>query len=304
MTCAVPVIPRCVAFSRATFTPTAGDFCRRFRVHHLGALQDIFDQVRIGVWRQQPPAFFTQAILDVDGSLVETSGECKQGMDIAYNGVWGYHPLVVTLANTREVLRIVNVPAIAPPMKAPTGQTDANGSWDVFLYELATGTTTLVSRSSVSPSRTGNSNSQEAVLSADGRYVAFSSFATDHVAGQSDANSNWDVFLYDRISGTTTLVSRSAVSVSSTGNGESYVGTISMDGRYLAFHSRATNLVPGQVDTNGAQDVFLFDQVTGITTLVSRTSFSATTTGNGLSVTPAMRATAAMSALTAWPPTS
>lgn len=87
---------------------TAGDFCRRFSVQHVDTLQDIFDDVRIGVWRQQPPAFFAQAILDVDGSLVGTTGECKQGMDIAYNGVWGYHPLVVTLASTREVLRIVN----------------------------------------------------------------------------------------------------------------------------------------------------------------------------------------------------
>jgi Transposase DDE domain group 1 len=93
---------------------TAGDFCRRFSVEHIDALQDIFDDVRIGVWQQQPADFFAQAILDVDGSLVETNGQCKQGMDIAYNGVWGYHPLVVSLANTREVLRIVNRPGNRP----------------------------------------------------------------------------------------------------------------------------------------------------------------------------------------------
>ncbi len=87
---------------------TAGDFCRRFDAGKINLLQDIFDDVRIGVWRQQPAAFFDRAILDVDGTLVETAGNCKEGMDISYNGVWGYHPLVVSLANTREVMRLVN----------------------------------------------------------------------------------------------------------------------------------------------------------------------------------------------------
>ena len=74
----------------------------------INTLQDIYDDVRIGVWRQQPADFFEQAILDVDGTLSETSGKCKEGMDIAYDGTWGYHPLVVSLANTREVLRLLN----------------------------------------------------------------------------------------------------------------------------------------------------------------------------------------------------
>jgi hypothetical protein len=87
---------------------TAGDFCRRFTVAHINTLQDIFDDVRIGVWQQQPAAFFDLAILDVDGTLTETSGNCKKDMDIAYDGTWGYHPLLVSLANTREVLRLLN----------------------------------------------------------------------------------------------------------------------------------------------------------------------------------------------------
>jgi hypothetical protein len=87
---------------------TAGDFCRRFSVQHINLLQDIFDDARIGVWRQQPEAFFDLAILDADGSLVETTGQCKEGMDISYDGTWGYHPLLVSLANTREVMRLVN----------------------------------------------------------------------------------------------------------------------------------------------------------------------------------------------------
>jgi len=87
---------------------TAGDFCRRFDAAAVQLLQDIFDDTRISLWRQQPHAFFEQAYVDVDGTLVGTTGECKQGMDIAYDGTWGYHPLIVSLANTREVLRLVN----------------------------------------------------------------------------------------------------------------------------------------------------------------------------------------------------
>lgn len=87
---------------------TAGDFCRRFQPEHLEALQKAFDVARHKVWAAQPAAFFEQAILDADGTMVETDGECKQGMDISYKGQWGYHPLVVTLANSGEVLRIVN----------------------------------------------------------------------------------------------------------------------------------------------------------------------------------------------------
>ena len=87
---------------------TAGDFCRRFTVADIHTLQDIFHETRQKVWAKQPPAFFDQATIDMDGTLVETTGRCKQGMDIAYDGTWGYHPLVLTLANTGEVLSIVN----------------------------------------------------------------------------------------------------------------------------------------------------------------------------------------------------
>ncbi len=93
---------------------TAGDFCRRFDQASINLLQDIFDDVRIGLWQQQPAAFFDLAILDVDGTLTETTGNCKAGMDIAYDGTWGYHPLIVSLANTREVLRLVNRPGNRP----------------------------------------------------------------------------------------------------------------------------------------------------------------------------------------------
>src|SRR4029079_7892921 len=74
---------------------TAGDFCRRFEPEDVHALLDVFNDVRQTAWAGQPAAFFAQARIDADGTLVGTTGECKRGMDIAYTGVWGYHPLVV-----------------------------------------------------------------------------------------------------------------------------------------------------------------------------------------------------------------
>jgi hypothetical protein len=87
---------------------TAGDFCRRFGEADLEALQTAINETRLRVWRTQPAAFFEEAILEADGTLAETTGQCKAGMDIAYNGVWGYHPLIVSLANTQEPLFLVN----------------------------------------------------------------------------------------------------------------------------------------------------------------------------------------------------
>ena len=93
---------------------TAGDFCRRFGENDIETLLDILNDVRRGVWAQQPDDFFACATLDMDGTLTETTGQCKQGMDIGYNGVWGYHPLIVSLANTGEVMSIVNRPGNRP----------------------------------------------------------------------------------------------------------------------------------------------------------------------------------------------
>jgi Transposase DDE domain group 1 len=103
---------------------TAGDFCRRFTPAAVVTLLDVFDDVRIKVWAKQPPAFFEQATIDMDGMLVETSGECKQGMDIAYDGTWGYHALVLSLANTREVLSIINRSGNRPSHEGAAEQVD------------------------------------------------------------------------------------------------------------------------------------------------------------------------------------
>src|SRR5213594_519122 len=87
---------------------TAGDFCRRFTEADVEALMAAIDRVRMKVWARQPEGFLAEAILEADGTLAATTGECKEGMSLAYNGVWGYHPLVVTLANTGEPLALVN----------------------------------------------------------------------------------------------------------------------------------------------------------------------------------------------------
>ena len=87
---------------------TAGDFCRRFDETTIEALQTAINQTRMGVWRAQPVAFFDEAVIDADGTLAATTGQCKAGMDITYDGAWGYHPLLVSLANTGEPLYLVN----------------------------------------------------------------------------------------------------------------------------------------------------------------------------------------------------
>ena len=89
---------------------TAGDFTRRFGEPDILALQECLNRARLAVWKVQPEGFLKEAFLDVDGSIAGTYGECKEGIGLSYKGVWGYAPLVVSLANTREVLYLVNRP--------------------------------------------------------------------------------------------------------------------------------------------------------------------------------------------------
>ena len=103
---------------------TAGDFCRRFKTADLYTLMDIINEARLKVWAKQPKEFFKCAKIDMDGSLVGTTGECKAGMDISYNGIWGYHPLIVSLANTGEVLALINRSGNRPSHEGAAAEAD------------------------------------------------------------------------------------------------------------------------------------------------------------------------------------
>ncbi len=241
------------------------------------------------------------------------------------------------------------------------GVLDTNGVADVFLYDRESNTSRLLSRNSLVPTLAADDYSETAVVSPDGRFVVFASDATDLVTAQSDANNGRDVFLFDRQSGSTRLVSHAsgaalltasdysfAPSISSNGNFVAFYSAalnlapgqdnnlnsvqhlflydrnadscrlvdaqsdtpartsdgntgstvaddpaiFSADDRTLAFVSSSTNLVPGQSDTNGRDDVFLFDRVSGQTTLVSHAAASATATGDGYAYSPTVSAEA------------
>ncbi len=89
---------------------TAGDFTRRFEKNDHELLMECINNTREKVWSEAPRELLKEAIIDVDGTLAGTLGECKEGMDISYKGIWGYHPLIISLANTNEVLYLVNRP--------------------------------------------------------------------------------------------------------------------------------------------------------------------------------------------------
>jgi hypothetical protein len=89
---------------------TAGDFTRRFEEGDILTLQECFNRSRQAVWKGQPEGFLKEAFIDVDGSMAKTYGECKEGIGLSYKGIWGYAPLIVSLAHTKEVLYLVNRP--------------------------------------------------------------------------------------------------------------------------------------------------------------------------------------------------
>jgi Tol biopolymer transport system component len=159
---------------------------------------------------------------------------------------------------------------------------DTNIATDVFVRDRETGTTTRVSVSSAGAQGEQVANSVNPSISADGRFVAFDSWASNLVGD--DTNGTADIFVRDRMSGTTTRVSVSSAGVG--GDDFSFDPSISADGRFVAFDSYASNLVGG--DTNGTADIFVRDRMSGTTTRVSVSP--AGTQGNGDSVFPSISA--------------
>jgi len=138
---------------------------------------------------------------------------------------------------------------------------DTNRSWDVFVHDIVTRTTSRVSLAS--DGAQGNSGSTDPSISADGRYVAFQSAASNLV--DSDANGTFDIFVHDRTTGRTRIASVSTDGVQV--NGYTTYPKISGDGRFVVFRSHADNLVPG--DTNANPDIFLRDLLTQTTVRLS-----------------------------------
>jgi Tol biopolymer transport system component len=178
------------------------------------------------------------------------------------------------------------------------GLVDVNGEEDVFVRDMTSGAVSLASRRLGSLSLTPGGESAWAQQSADGRFITFTSTAANLVAGQVDVPNSQDVFLHDRQTKTTVLVSHAYNSAVTAATGEpngynSGIPVISADGRYIAFASNAQNLVPGFVDGNGppvtghglatGTDVFLYDRLTGVNMLVSRAAGSTAKGGNGTS---------------------
>ena len=157
---------------------------------------------------------------------------------------------------------------------------DPNNLWNFFVHDRSTGATQRVSEAG--DGTQGSPDSIRPFTSADGRYVAFVSYATDLVPG--DTNGTGDVFVHDRSTGLTQRVS--VAGDGTQGNADSVCPSVSADGRYVAFHSSASNLVPG--DTNGTDDVFVHDRSTGATQRASMAGDG--TQGNAISVRPSISA--------------
>jgi len=114
---------------RIPHSTTAGDFLRRFDSSAVKKLLDALNEVRLGIWRNQPEEKRQIAIIDIDGTLTDTDGACKEGADFSYKGTFGYGPLVISLANTGEVLFIVNRSGNRPSHDGAPEWLDRTVSW-------------------------------------------------------------------------------------------------------------------------------------------------------------------------------
>lgn len=199
-----------------------------------------------------------------DVFVYDTVDKTVEVVSRATDGTWGnsqaYSPAISADGNV--VAFVSNATNIVPE--------GSSGMSDVLVHDRRTGTTVTASLSYLG---TGpNSSSSEPDISADGRYVVFPSWASDLVPG--DTNGQWDVFVRDMFLGVTTRVSVAADGSQLTS--QSYECSISDDGRYVAFSSTGTNVVPG--DVNYAPDIFRRDLLTGTNELVSVSTSGTQTT--------------------------
>jgi hypothetical protein len=176
------------------------------------------------------------------------------------------------------------------------------GGRNVVLYDRVTDSNVLVSHAASSTTASGDGGSNDPNISHDGNFIVFQSAADNLIAGGTDANSQNDVFVYDRQMTTNVLVSHTYNSATTAGNYTSYLAIpqnantpnfISADGRYVVYQSAAQDLVSGFIDGNGLDttgvfdtDVFMFDRALGTNTLISRTPASPVTSGNNGSQFP------------------
>jgi Tol biopolymer transport system component len=162
---------------------------------------------------------------------------------------------------------------------------------NLYLYDRGSGGSALVSYAGAGGGLGGNDDSFSGALSADGGWVAFASRATDLAPDRKDLNKSADLFLFGRTTGEHELVSRRDPGLPSlTPQAGSFASGLSADGRYAVFVSGAADLIPGVVDTNASQDVFLYDRVLKKTTLVSRSAASPAHAANAGSGFPSLSA--------------
>ncbi|HET9210826.1 MAG TPA: hypothetical protein VFR03_10540 [Thermoanaerobaculia bacterium] len=172
------------------------------------------------------------------------------------------------------------------------GQADANGTWDVFLFDRTARKTSLLSHSAAASTTTGDGVSYAPALSADGSRAVFFSWADNLLPGLADRNRSYDFFACDLKAKSTRAVTLRAPGLLplSPEAGDSRAAALSADGRWIAFESESTQVVAGQTDNNRQSDVFLHDSLTGKTVLVSRTRASAATAATGQSAIPSISA--------------
>src|SRR5262249_15488102 len=164
-----------------------------------------------------------------------------------------------------------------------TGSLDTNGDSDVFVRDMTAGTTELISSNSAGTG-TGNRGCSNAVISADGQFVGFGSFAGDLTPGGAPLATN--AYVRDRAAATTTVISVNGATEAAGGGNQA---AISADGRFVAFVSSSTSLTLGVADTNAHQDIYVRDMTTNATTLASL-NYAGTNGGNGDSTNPGISA--------------